>query len=180
MTYLQVEPLYVIRTEEIIWGALLMAVTMTIHGFGMLIVLRVNHQVNKWFGTSTNLMAGLFPVILASCMIMGVHLVEVFVWSRFLIWKGAFANNSIAYYFSLNEYTTLGSSFSLGRNWRLLEGLMAITGLLAFAWSTGVIFSLAQKFQERQIHLFGRRRHGSINPPNSSGDHSNDSPNAPI
>ncbi len=174
MTYLQVEPLYVIRFEEITWGAILMAVTMTIHGFGMLIVLRVNHEVNRWFGASKTLIAGLAPVILASCMILAVHLIEVFVWARFLIWKGAFPNKSIAFYFSLNEYTTLGSSFSLGQNWRLLEGLMAITGLLAFAWSTGVIFSLAQKFQERQVRLFARKRHGSINESIGSEGRAND------
>jgi hypothetical protein len=174
MTYLQVEPLYVIRIEEVIWGAIMMAVTMTIHGFGMLFVLRVNHRLKTRLEAMNNLVAGLTPVILASCMIMVVHLVEVFIWAKFLIWKGAFPNNSLAFYFSLNAYTTLGSNITLPRNWRLLEGLMATTGLLAFAWSTGVIFSLAQKFQDQQVKMFAERGKKGVKLANTLQDNSED------
>jgi preprotein translocase subunit SecY len=104
-------------------------------------------------------MAGLFPIILASWMIMLVHLIEVAVWAGFFIWRGAFANGSIAYYFSLNEYTTVGSNFNLPLHWRLLEGMIATAGLLAFAWSTGILFTLAQEFQDQRIQLF-KQRHG--------------------
>ena len=98
------------------------------------------------------------PVILASWMIMLVHLIEVVVWAWFFAWKGAFPNRSLAYYFSLNEYTTVGSAFSLPLPWRLLEGMIATAGLLTFAWSTGILFTLAQEFQEQQMQLF-RERH---------------------
>ena len=32
-------------------------------------------------------------------------------------------NFSVAFYFALNEYTTVGSDYSLPQRWRLLEGL---------------------------------------------------------
>ena len=56
---------------------------------------------------------------------------------------------SSAYYLSLLDYTTLGCEYDLPVNWRLLEGMIAISGLMTFAWSTGVLFALAQEF-----HLF--------------------------
>jgi hypothetical protein len=64
----------------------------------------------------------------------------------------------MANYFSLNEYTTLGSELHLPLNWRLLEGLIAIAGMLAFAWSTGVLLTLARDFQAQQLQRFEERR----------------------
>jgi hypothetical protein len=157
MNYLQVESFYVISMEEVFWGGILMAITMALHGFGMLIVLRVNNKVKDSIRARKGLMYGLLPVVLASFMIMIVHLLEVLVWSGFFLWKGAFQNQSIAYYFSLNEYTTVGSAFNLPQHWRLLEGLIATTGLLTFAWSTGILITLAQEFQNKWLALYNRR-----------------------
>ncbi len=148
------ESMYVISLEEILWGGFLMAITMGIHGFGMLFVLRVNNRINRNQESKKSLIVGMFPIILASCLILIVHLMEVIVWADFFLWKGCFPNQSLAFYFSLNEYTTVGSGFSLPLHWRLLEGMIATAGLLAFAWSTGVLITLAQKFQDRQMELY--------------------------
>jgi hypothetical protein len=105
-------------------------------------------------------------------MILLVHLTEVLVWAMFFLWKGAFPNRSLSYYFSLNEYTTVGSSFSLPVNWRLLEGMIATAGLLAFAWSTGILLTLAQEFQDQQLQAIKQRR--EKRPPTPTPDHPSD------
>jgi hypothetical protein len=156
------EPLYVISLEEVFWGGILIAITIAIHGFGMLLVLRVNHSIKNRISTGKSILQGLFPIILASCMITMVHLSEVIVWALFFLWKGAFSNTSLAYYFSLNEYTTVGSRYSLPRNWRLLEGMIAAIGMLTFAWSTGVLIRLAHEFQDTRMELFNRRHERKI------------------
>jgi voltage-gated potassium channel len=155
-----IEPIYVISLEEIFWGGLLVAITMAMHGFGMLMVLRFNHSLKIKLGSKTNIWSGLVPLIFASCMIMAVHLAEVMVWAIFFYWKNAFPNASTAFYFSLNEYTTVGSKFYLPLNWRLLEGIIASAGLLAFALSTGILFGLAKTFLEQPLEIFTRRHKG--------------------
>jgi hypothetical protein len=90
----------------------------------------------------------------------------------FFLWKGAFPNRSLSYYFSLNEYTTVGSSFSLPVNWRLLEGMIATAGLLTFAWSTGILLTLAQEFQDQQLQAI-KQRHEK-RPPAPAPDHPSD------
>jgi hypothetical protein len=60
-------------------------------------------------------------------------------------------NASMAYYLALLDYTTLGCEYDLPVKWRLLEGMIAISGLMTFAWSTGVLFALAQEFQGREL-----------------------------
>ncbi|MCX6926074.1 MAG: hypothetical protein NT154_23130 [Verrucomicrobia bacterium] len=152
------ESQYVVSLEELIWGGTLMAVTMAMHGLGMLTILRVNGALKHRFEPKPSFLSGLFILILASWMILLAHLTEVIVWAAFFLWKGAFANHSIAYYFALNEYTTVGSNYNLPRPWRLLEGLIATTGLLTFAWSTGVLLTLAQDFQDQQMQILKQKR----------------------
>jgi hypothetical protein len=78
-------------------------------------------------------------------------------------------NASTAYYYALLEYTTLGSSLNLPLRWRLLEGLLAIAGVLAFAWSTSVLLTLAQGFQEQQLLALEQRRERHRRGPTPSG-----------
>jgi hypothetical protein len=164
-----VEPLYVTSLDEIFWAGTLMAITMTMHGFGMLAVLRVDYAIKDRIGGKAGLIFGIFPLVIASWMIMFVHLIEVGVWAAFFIWQGAFANGSISYYFSLNEYTTVGSNFNLPVHWRLLEGMIATTGLLTFAWSTGILLTLAQEFQDQRMHLVKERSQGKSAPKAKAG-----------
>jgi hypothetical protein len=155
------ESLYVTSLEEVLWGGTLVVVTMAMHGFGMVAVFRASQAIKNWLGTKRSIFRSLLPVILASWLIMLTHLVEVIVWAGFFLWKGAFANHSIAYYFSLNEYTTVGSNYNLPLRWRLLEGMLATAGLLTFAWSTGVLFTLAQEFHEQ--HLQNHKQRNPVN-----------------
>ena len=154
-------PAYVTSLEEVLWGGFLVAITMAMHGLGMLWVLRVNTRLKGRLESSPSFWKGIGLLILASWMILLVHLIEVVVWAGFFYWKGAFPNASTSYYFSLNQYTTVGSSLGLPLHWRLLEGMIAAAGLLTFAWSTGVLLVLAQEFQDQQMESFKRRKQKS-------------------
>jgi hypothetical protein len=68
------------------------------------------------------------------------------------------ANSSLCYYFALLDYTCLGSNYNLHLQWRLLEGMISMAGLLTFAWSTGVLMTLAQDFQDTQMQLLKQKR----------------------
>jgi len=56
------------------------------------------------------------------------------------------------------QYTTVGSDFVLPQRWRLLGGMLPMAGLMTFAWSTGILFTLAQEFQSAQLSVIQRRR----------------------
>src|SRR5262245_57429358 len=136
---------YLTSLEEIFWGGTLLTVTMILHGFGMLLVLRTKAALKERFGARPSFSKGIIPLILTSWMILLVHLVEVFAWAGFFVWTNAVntktaapANVSLCYYFALMDYTTLGSAYNLHLRWRLLEGMIAVAGLLTFAWSTGI------------------------------------------
>src|SRR5664279_2806420 len=143
--------LYVTSAREIGWGLLLVAVSLGMHAVGMLTVLRFNAAFKRRVGANPSFVRGLTGLILSSWMILSVHLCEVMMWTQFFTWKKCFPNWSITLYFSLNEYTTLGSPLDLPSNWRLLEGMIATAGLLGFAWSTGVLLTVASAFQDLEL-----------------------------
>lgn len=78
------------------------------------------------------------------------------------------ANASLAYYFALMEYTTIGSAYNLKLDWRLLEGMNGIAGLLTFAWSTGVLLTLAEEFQSQRLLVVEGRRAETVRGNNRS------------
>jgi len=150
--------LYVTSFKEFMWGAGLIAFTMGFHALGMLAVLRFDNRFKARFERKPSFFAGLSNLILASWFLVVVHLCEVWMWATFFLWQDCFPNRSVANYFSLNEYTTLGSELHLPLDWRLLEGMIATAGMLAFAWSTGVLLTLARDFQSKQLLRFEERR----------------------
>jgi len=141
---------YVTRADEVLWGALLLALTVAIHGTGMLLTLRATNSVrDRTREVQSRLPAvGLGIVILGAWIIVFVHLIEVALWAAFFVLKGAQPNIFTAFYNAMLNYTTLQSGY-LPLRWRLLEGMLGMSGLLTLAWSTSILFILAQEFMEQ-------------------------------
>ena len=104
---------YVTSLEEVLWGIALVAITMAIHGCGMLATLFACHLVKRGPESPASFLRGGTVLIVASWMIVLVHLAELLVWAVFFLWQGAMPNASTSYYFSLMQYTTVGSSLNL-------------------------------------------------------------------
>ncbi len=149
---------YVTSLEEILWGGTLVAITMVIHGCGMILTLDACGLLGHSSDETRSFARRFGVLILASWMIVLVHLVEVTAWAAFFVWQEAMPDASTAYFFSLMQYTAVGSGFQLPLRWRLLEGLLPIAGLMTFAWSTGVLFTLAQDFQSQELRRIRERR----------------------
>ena len=150
---------YVTRGDEVLWGGLLLAVTIAIHGFGMLLTLRASNGLKERFEQerSRHPAIGLGIIIVAAWIIILVNLSEIAVWAGFYVWKGAQPSIFSAFYNAMLNYTTLQAGY-LPQRWRLLEGMLGMAGLMTFAWSTSILFSLAQEFQEKALLTFGRGR----------------------
>ncbi|HTY87682.1 MAG TPA: hypothetical protein VMB80_09485 [Candidatus Acidoferrum sp.] len=158
-------PQCVTSVEELFWGGTLVAITMVLHGFGMLGVLRTSGFFKLRFEPMPTFTKGMILLVVASWMILLVRLIEVFARAGFFLWTDAVnttteakANASLCYDFALMDYTTLGSSYNLHLRWRLLEGMIAVAGLLTFAWSTGIMLTLAREFQDQQMSLLKQKR----------------------
>ena len=149
--------LYVIKLDEIMWGGLLVAVTMAIHGTGMFSILRLVDAIKERYDPLESFAGGLGLVILASLLIVITNIIEVMVWTVFFFLQGAQTNHHRAFYNAMLNYTTLQAGY-LPERWHLLEPLLGMAGLLTVAWSTGILYMLAQDFQDTQMRIRKRRR----------------------
>ncbi len=149
---------YVISTEEILWGGALLALTIMIHGLGMVFTLRTCRGLQRWLDRlrSRSMLLSVTVLVVAAWMIVLINVAEISVWAGFYIWRGALENAHAAFYYALVNYTTLDSGY-LPQRWRLLEGILAMSGLLTLAWSTGILLVLAQEFQERMLRTDPKR-----------------------
>ena len=74
------------------------------------------------------------------------HLYQIIIWSWFLYWPGILTNAHHAVLLAGSTYTTVGfANDTLPERWQLLEVIMAVTGLFAFAWSTSILYALSQQ-----------------------------------
>ena len=150
---------YEIKLHEVMWGCLLVAITMAIHGTGMFVILRFADSLKERFAPMESFVGGLGLVILASLMIVAVNIIEVMVWTVFFFLTGAQTNHNVAFYNALLNFTTLQAGY-LPLRWHLLEPLLAMAGLLTVAWSTGILYMLAQDFQDTQLRKRERGKQG--------------------
>ena len=80
-----------------------------------------------------------FQILLMLC----THLFEVLLWAITLVLTDAVQDFRDAFYYSSVTYTTLGyEDIVLPHNWRLLAPMIAMSGVFAFGWTTGVIVNL--------------------------------------
>ena len=149
-------PTYVISLEEVMWSSLLVAITMAIHGTGMFLILGIIESLKERFGPVESFLGGLALVILASLLIIFTNVLEVIVWALFFLLQGAQPNHSVAVYNALLNYTTLQAGY-LPQRWHLLEAALGMAGLLTVAWSTGILYMLAQDFQDTQLRKRKRK-----------------------
>src|SRR5437868_12793838 len=72
-----------------------------------------------------------------------LHLIEILVWALFYIWRGAMPDLATSAYFSAVTYTTTGyGDLVLPKEWRLVGGVEALTGILMCGLSTGLFFAV--------------------------------------
>jgi voltage-gated potassium channel Kch len=80
-----------------------------------------------------------------------LHLVEISAWAALYSWNGAIPDMTSSLYFSAVTYTTTGyGDIVLPREWRLLGGIEALTGILLCGWSTGFFFAIVNRLYVRQ------------------------------
>ena len=151
---------YVARAEEIAWGLVLLAFSMVVHGLGMVATLHFANAFKKRFASPESILVGIGSVVIGSWLIVTVLIIEIAIWAAFFLWKECFATFSTAAYFVGLQYTTVGSSLNLPKAWRLLEIMLSISGLMGFAWSTGVLMTLAQDFQTQQLRILDKMQVG--------------------
>jgi hypothetical protein len=147
------------------WGLSLIALTITIHATGVVLMSFVGLGIRAWL-EARNL--GLRHVILLVIGIVGaiglllavLHAIEAAIWAAAYVWLGALDSPKDAILYSVDSMATRGASgLTLERHWQMMGALEAADGMLLFGISTAYIFAVMQVYWPMLSGLFETRRH---------------------
>lgn len=122
--------------NQFLIGLSVIVVTGFIHASVLSFALDRHQSLTAWARTHSAYWQRSIALGISIVWVMFAHLIEVFVWSFVYLVLGVFDAMEPAVYFVLVAYTTLGfGDIIISESWRLLAGLTAANGFLAFGWS---------------------------------------------
>ena len=128
----------------------LVSACVAIHGLGMMIGLRWLGRTSPHHGHHFSLPAMFWILIRVVYGLLLLHLLQISVWAACYHWNGCFPDFATSFYYSATSYSTAGfGDVTPPENWRILGAIEAVTGILMFGWSTGVLFSVANYLLSR-------------------------------
>jgi len=126
---------------EIALGTIPLLTTLLVHGLGMELARRVFETRAIPHYRAHDHAVGYFAATVVIMLL--THLIEIFMWSAVLVGIEAIPVFRDAFFYVATTYTTLGyGEGTLPKAWRLLAPMIAISGLFAFGWTTGMLFNL--------------------------------------
>ena len=139
--------------ENWAWGLFLTALTMAMHGTGVIVMAlagvsiraRIESQNHLTLRHVAAIQIGLIGTV--GLLLAALHGVEAALWAAAYWWLGALNSPTDAILYSVDSMSTLGASgLTLEPHWRLIDALEAMDGMLLFGISTAYIFAMVQAY----------------------------------
>ena len=133
---------------ELLAASTLLALCVVIHAAGLVAVFRRFTSPAPPQGLGG--LAGAWLLIRVAWWIIFIHLIQIAVWAMFYFLMRCLPDLETAFYFSVVTYTTVGyGDVVLAKEWRLLSGVEALTGILMCGLSTGFFFAVLSGMRAR-------------------------------
>jgi hypothetical protein len=145
--------------EPLAVAAFLVALTVTVHFFGLIALLWVLrsradelHAHQSWIRQGA-------AIVLVVLGLMAIHTVQVWLYAAAYLLLDALPDLETALYFSTSSFTTIGyGDVVLDGRWRLVAAIEGANGLLLFGWSTAFLISITGRV--RVLEHDWLERHG--------------------
>ena len=125
---------------EMLVGLAILSLVILVHGVGVRLVYR--HFTRTWAVKSSPWHRNVVLSV-ATASLAALHLVVTLMWAWPIWWSGLIPGMRDAYFFVLENYTTLGDdTVSLPKAWRLIGPVIAISGLFNFGWTASVFVNM--------------------------------------
>ena len=123
---------------------ILLALTVLVHAAGLALTMRRLRVIGGAAGEL--FLPRTWLLIRLAAWVITIHIIEIAGWALFYRWQQCFPDLESALYFSVVTYTTVGyGDLTLVKEWRLLSGVEALTGILMCGWSTGFFFAVVSR-----------------------------------
>ncbi len=148
--------------RQLVVGALLMLVTAILQTFGVVFLEEMVERVRDEIARNTTRARMLLTLSAVIVYLFALHLIQMSVWAAVYLPLAPYQSFAVALYESALAFTTMDVA-ELPPDWKFLSAAEGITGLLMFAWSTGVLFNQTSWITEarrkylRKHHLYGSK-----------------------
>jgi hypothetical protein len=133
--------------ESWAWGLSLIALTMAVHGTGLVWVAVVLEGLRDRLTSRHALMKIVVFIVMVGLLLAALHVFEAGLWALAYWWVGALGSPGDAILYSVDTISTRGGSgLTVGPPWQLLGALEAVDGMLLFGISTAFIFAFMQTY----------------------------------
>jgi hypothetical protein len=127
-------------------GSALMAGTVVIHTFGLIVVTAAMRRIVDWFRLHRHGFGRSTAMLATVLCLFGLHVLEIWLWAGAYVLTGAMPELQTALYFSSSTFSTLGyGDVVLDPAWRLFGSLEAVNGLLLIGWSTAYLVAASTR-----------------------------------
>lgn len=137
---------------SIAFGILLAIVTIVIHAVSSSCLIGVLRNPAASFQAR---FGELKALVLTAVWLLVTHILETGVWAiayGYVVGGEQFTDFEDTAYFSTVTFTTLGyGDIVIEGHWRMLSACQAMTGLLAFGWSTALLFAVVERVWKRKF-----------------------------
>ena len=136
-----------IHWESWAWGLSLIALTMAVHGTGLVLVALLLERLRDRL-TSRRVSITIVALVCAVGLQLAVlHVFEAGLWAAAYWWLEAIKSPGDAILYSIDSISTRGGSgLMLAPYWQVMGALEAVDGMLLFGISTAFIFAIAQDY----------------------------------
>ena len=135
--------------HSIVVGLLMTIVTIAIHAVGTTAWARYLRKVGDRMGADVPSSVNLKVLCATAVVLLCLHIVEVIAWAFvyvLLVDSKSLANMEEALYFSTVTFASLGyGDVVIDGSWRLLSAIQSMIGLLAFGWSSALLYAVVQR-----------------------------------
>ncbi len=136
----------ILNWSAFILGCAALLLCLSVQGSTVTLVMTIfKNKIREAVSGKRNIAAHVF-FFAAILVLLTSHLLQIYIWSLFLYFPAIVDNIHQAVLLAGSTYTTVGfDSVTLPLRWQLLEVMMAVTGLFAFAWSTSIMYAISQQ-----------------------------------
>lgn len=135
-----------------LWGLALVAITITVHAGGIVLILRLLESVrarcvDRGRIFLDNILVTVCAIVAIALSLATLHAIECTIWAAAFVGLHAVDSPADAMLYSVDSMTTRGSSgLSMERTWRMMGAIEAGDGMLLFGISTAFLFAVMRHF----------------------------------
>jgi hypothetical protein len=129
--------------QNLALASLMVALTVTIHFFGLLALLHLLRRRGHRFKAHESVLGQGGLILFVVFGIFAIHTLEIWLYAMVFQALGEFPSFETALYFSTVTFASLGyGDVQMSQNWRLFGSIEAANGMILFAWSTAFLLSV--------------------------------------